>query len=293
MDKNKIYLLRLNCKDQVGIVSKISTLLANKNCNIIESKQFTDQDTNSFFIRQSFQLPNELSIETINKEFKNLSNILNANHEIRHIHKTLKTLILASKFDHCLIELINKTKNKNLNLSIEAVISNHNDLKKISLLENLPFYHFPINNDKLKQEKRIIEFIDEKKIDIIILARYMQILSRNFVDRFYGKIINIHHSFLPSFKGAKPYHQAFERGVKIIGATAHFVNQNLDEGPIIEQDVEKVDHELSPSDLVTIGKDIEARVLYKAIKNFSEGRVFLNGKKTIVFKGDKILWMIF
>ena len=163
MDKDKIYLLRLNCKDQVGIVSKISTLLANKNCNIIESKQFTDQDTNSFFIRQSFQLPNELSIETINKEFKNLSYILNANYEIRHIHKTLKTLILVSKFDHCLIELINKTKNKNLNLSIEAVISNHNDLKKISSLENLPFHHFPINNDKLKQEKRIIEFIDEKK----------------------------------------------------------------------------------------------------------------------------------
>ena len=289
MDQNKIFLLRLNCKDQVGIVSKISTLLANKNCNIIESKQFTDQDTNSFFIRQSFQLPNQLNIETIKKEFENLSDILNANYEIRHIHKTLKTLILVSKFDHCLVELINKTKNKNLNLSIEAVISNHNDLKKISLVENIPFYHFPINKDKLHQEKNIIQFIDEKKIDIIILARYMQILSKNFVNRFYGKIINIHHSFLPSFKGAKPYHQAFERGVKIIGATAHFVNQNLDEGPIIEQDVEKVDHELSPSDLVTIGKDIEARVLYKAIKNFSEGRVFLNGKKTIVFKGDKIL----
>ena len=289
MDQNKIYLLRLNCKDQVGIVSKISTLLANNNCNIIESKQFTDQDTNSFFIRQSFQLPNLLNIETVKKEFENLSDILNANYEIRHIHKTLKTLILVSKFDHCLIELINKTKNKNLNLSIEAVISNHNDLKKISKVENIPFYHFPINNDKLHQEKNIIQFIDEKKIDIIILARYMQILSKNFVNRFYGKIINIHHSFLPSFKGAKPYHQAFERGVKIIGATAHFVNQNLDEGPIIEQDIEKVDHELSPSDLVAIGKDIEARVLYKAIKNFSQGRVFLNGKKTIVFKGDKIL----
>ncbi len=288
MDQDKIYLLRLNCKDKVGIISKISTLLANKNCNIIESKQFTDQDTNSFFIRQSFQLPNELCIESINKEFKNLSNILNANFEIRHIHKTLKTLILVSKFDHCLIELINKTKNKNLNLSIEAVISNHNDLKKVSLVENLPFHHFPINNDKLKQEKRIIKFIDEKKIDIIILARYMQILSRNFVDRYYGKIINIHHSFLPSFKGAKPYHQAYERGVKIIGATAHFVNLELDEGPIIEQDIEKVDHELSPNDLISIGKDIEARVLYKAIKNFSEGRVFLNGKKTIVFKGDKL-----
>ena len=289
MNQDKIYLLRLNCKDKVGIVSKISTLLANKNCNIIESKQFTDQDTNSFFIRQSFQLPNELNIENINKEFENLSDILNANYEIRHIHKTLKTLILVSKFDHCLIELINKTKNKNLNLSIEAIISNHNDMKKISSVESIPFYHFPINNDKLNQEKRIVEFIDEKKIDIIILARYMQILSKNFVNRFYGKIINIHHSFLPSFKGAKPYHQAFERGVKIIGATAHFVNQNLDEGPIIEQDVEKVDHELSPNDLVTIGKDIEARVLYKATKNFSEGRVFLNGKKTIVFKGDKIL----
>ena len=289
MNQDKIYLLRLNCKDKVGIVSKISTLLANKNCNIIESKQFTDQDTNSFFIRQSFQLPNELNIENINKEFENLSDILNANYEIRHIHKTLKTLILVSKFDHCLIELINKTKNKNLNLSIEAIISNHNDMKKISSVESIPFYHFPINNDKFNQEKRIIEFIDDKKIDIIILARYMQILSKNFVNRFYGKIINIHHSFLPSFKGAKPYHQAFERGVKIIGATAHFVNQNLDEGPIIEQDVEKVDHELSPSDLVAIGKDIEARVLYKAIKNFSEGRVFLNGKKTIVFKGDKIL----
>ena len=289
MDQDRIYLLRLNCKDQVGIVSKISTLLANKNCNIIESKQFTDQDTNSFFIRQSFNLPIGLSIETINKEFENLSNILNATYEIRHIHKTLKTLILVSKFDHCLIELINKTKSKNLNLSIEAVISNHNDLKNITSLESLPFYHFPINNDKLNQEKCIIEFIEENKIDIIILARYMQILSTKFVDQFYGKIINIHHSFLPSFKGAKPYHQAFERGVKIIGATAHFVNQNLDEGPIIEQDIEKVDHELTPSDLVAIGKDIEARVLYKAIKNFSEGRVFLNGKKTVVFKGDKIL----
>ena len=289
MNQDKVYLLRLNCKDQVGIVSKISTLLANKNCNIIESKQFTDQDTNSFFIRQSFELPNELNIEIIKKEFENLSVTLNAEYEIRHIQKTLKTIIMVSKFDHCLIELINKTKNKNLNLSIEAVVSNHNDLKKISSLETIPYHHFPINNDKLNQEKKIIRVINEKKIDIIILARYMQILSRNFVDRFYGKIINIHHSFLPSFKGAKPYHQAFERGVKIIGATAHFVNQNLDEGPIIEQDVEKVDHELSPSDLVTIGKDIEARVLYKAIKNFSEGRVFLNGKKTIVFKGDKIL----
>ena len=288
MDKDKIYLLRLNCKDRVGIVSKISTLLAEKNCNIIESKQFTDQASNNFFIRQTFQLPDDLNVKYIEKEFEKLSNKLNANFEIRHIKKTLKTLILVSKFDHCLIELINKTRNKNLNLSIEAVISNHNDLKNITSVENIPFYYFPINEDKFNQENKIIHFIDENKIDVIILARYMQILSKKFVDAFYGKIVNIHHSFLPSFKGANPYHQAYERGVKIIGATAHFVNLELDEGPIIEQDIEKVDHELSPNDLISIGKDIEARVLYKAIKNFSEGRVFLNGKKTIVFKGDKL-----
>ena len=177
MDKDKIYLLRLNCKDQVGIVSKISTLLANKNCNIIESKQFTDQDTNSFFIRQSFQLPNELSIETINKEFKNLSNILNANYEIRHIHKTLKTLILVSKFDHCLVELINKTKNKNLNLSIKAVISNHNDLKKISLVENIPFHHFPINNDKLNQEKHIETSTSDKILNSSLIKSLELLLT--------------------------------------------------------------------------------------------------------------------
>ena len=283
MNQDKVYLLRLNCKDQVGIVSKISTLLANKNCNIIESKQFTDQDTNSFFIRQSFELPNELNIKFIKKEFENLSVTLNAEYEIRHIQKTLKTIIMVSKFDHCLIELINKTKNKNLNLSIEAVVSNHNDLKKISSLETIPYHHFPINNDKLNQEKKIIRVINEKKIDIIILARYMQILSRNFVDRFYGKIINIHHSFLPSFKGARPYHQAYAKGVKILGATAHYVSSQLDEGPIIDQSVERVDHAKTPRDLELIGRDLESITLARAVKYHIERRIFINNSKTVIF----------
>tara|TARA_A100000164_G_scaffold127447_1_gene112990 strand:+ start:421 stop:1290 length:870 start_codon:yes stop_codon:yes gene_type:complete len=289
MDQEKIYLLRFSCKDRIGIVSKISTLLAENNCNIIESKQYTDQDTNSFFIRQSFQIPNVLKIKDMEKSFEKLSNTFDGNFKISPIKKPTRALIMVSKFDHCLIEIFNKVKNKNLNLIIPAVISNHNDLKEITLIENIQFHHFPVNANKLEQEKKVFDFVNNNNIELIILARYMQILSKEFVNKFYGKIINIHHSFLPSFKGAKPYHQAYERGVKIIGATAHFVNQNLDEGPIIEQDIEKVDHELGPKDLVSIGKDIESRVLYKAIKNFSEGRIFLNGQKTVVFKGDKLL----
>lgn len=289
MAQNKIFLLRFSCKDRIGIVSKISTLLANYNCNIIESKQYTDQDTKFFFMRQSFHLPDKTNLNNIEKELKNLSIRFKGEFELYNINKPTNAIIMVSKFDHCLIELLNKIKSKNLNLKISAVISNHNDLAEIVSFEKVPFYYFPINESKLNQERKIINFIDSNKIDIIILARYMQILSEEFVDRFFGKIINIHHSFLPSFKGAKPYHQAYERGVKIIGATAHFVNQDLDEGPIIEQDVEKVDHELCTNDLIAIGRDIESRVLYKAIKNFSEGRIFLNSNKTVVFKGDKLL----
>ena len=174
-------------------------------------------------------------------------------------------------------------------IDIVGVVSNHETFREIVEFNGYKFHHLPIQDNKQKQEEEFHNIAIQSGTQLIVLARYMQILSQDFVSKWSNNCINIHHSFLPSFKGAKPYHQAFERGVKIIGATAHFVNQNLDEGPIIEQDVEKVDHELSPSDLVTIGKDIEARVLYKAIKNFSQGRVFLNGKKTIVFKGDKIL----
>jgi formyltetrahydrofolate deformylase len=173
---------------------------------------------------------------------------------------------------------------------VKAIVSNHENSREIAKFANIPFYFLPVNkSNKLDQEKKIKTIIDENDIQLIVLARYMQILSEGFTDIFQGKIINIHHSFLPSFKGAKPYHQAFERGVKVIGATAHYVTKDLDEGPIIEQDTQIVDHEMMPDDLVSMGQDIETRVLYRALKAHSESRVFLNGKRTVVFKGYRKL----
>ena len=289
MDKDKIYLLRLNCKDQVGIVSKISTLLANKNCNIIESKQFTDQDTNSFFIRQSFLLLNDEKLPDLKNNLETLAKKLNADFFLSEIERPMNTVLLVSKFDHCLNDILLKVRNNSLNLKIKAVVSNHKTAKEISNFSNIPFHFLPIEkSNKLDQEKKLREIINDNDVQLIVLARYMQVLSEEFTNDYAGKIINIHHSFLPSFKGAKPYHQAFERGVKVIGATAHYVTKDLDEGPIIEQDTQEVNHEMMPSDLVLIGRDIETRVLYRAIKAHSERRVFLNDNRTIVFRGQRI-----
>jgi formyltetrahydrofolate deformylase len=200
----------------------------------------------------------------------------------------MNTILLVSKFDHCLNDLLFRVRNKSLNLNIKAIISNHRVAEEIANFSNIPFYYLPVAKDnKVSQEQEIKRIIKEDNVQLIVLARYMQVLSEDFTNEFEGKIINIHHSFLPSFKGAKPYHQAFERGVKVIGATAHYVTKDLDEGPIIEQDTQEVDHEMMPNDLVSIGRDIESRVLYRALKAHSEKRVFLNGKRTIVFKGHR------
>ena len=189
---------------------------------------------------------------------------------------------------HCLNDLLFRVRNKSLNLNIKAIVSNHRVAEEIANFSNIPFYYLPVAKDnKVSQEQEIKRIIKEDNVQLIVLARYMQVLSEDFTNEFEGKIINIHHSFLPSFKGAKPYHQAFERGVKVIGATAHYVTKDLDEGPIIEQDTQEVDHEMMPNDLVSIGRDIESRVLYRALKAHSEKRVFLNGKRTIVFKGHR------
>ncbi|MDB2478538.1 formyltetrahydrofolate deformylase, partial [Alphaproteobacteria bacterium] len=200
----------------------------------------------------------------------------------------MNTILLVSKFDHCLNDLLFRVRNKSLNLNIKAIISNHRVAEEIANFSNIPFYYLPVAKDnKVSQEQEIKRIIKKDNVQLIVLARYMQVLSEDFTNEFEGKIINIHHSFLPSFKGAKPYHQAFERGVKVIGATAHYVTKDLDEGPIIEQDTQEVDHEMMPNDLVSIGRDIESRVLYRALKAHSEKRVFLNGKRTIVFKGHR------
>jgi len=288
INKIETHILTLSCKDQIGIVAKISSMLAKFKCNIVESKQFTDTLNGNFFIRQSFTLFDQKKLGDLTSNLVALSSELNAEFLLSEIENKMSTILLVSKFDHCLNDLLFRVRNKSLSLNIKAIISNHNVAEEIAKFSNIPFYYLPVEKEnKTEQEKEIKKIIYENEVQLIVLARYMQVLSENFTKEFEGKIINIHHSFLPSFKGAKPYHQAFERGVKVIGATAHYVTKDLDEGPIIEQDTQEVDHEMMPNDLVSIGRDIESRVLYRALKAHSERRVFLNGKRTIVFKGHR------
>jgi len=288
INKIETHILTLSCKDQIGIVAKISSMLAKFKCNIVESKQFTDTLNGNFFIRQSFTLFDQKKLGDLTSNLVALSSELNAEFLLSEIENKMSTILLVSKFDHCLNDILFRVRNKSLSLNIKAIISNHNVAEEIAKFSNIPFYYLPVEKEnKTEQEKEIKKIIYENEVQLIVLARYMQVLSENFTNEFEGKIINIHHSFLPSFKGAKPYHQAFERGVKVIGATAHYVTKDLDEGPIIEQDTQEVDHEMMPNDLVSIGRDIESRVLYRALKAHSERRVFLNGKRTIVFKGHR------
>ena len=286
--KIETHILTFYCKDQIGIVAKISSILAKYKCNIVESKQFTDTLNGNFFIRQSFILFEKTKIEDLRSSLNLLSSDLKGVHFLSEIDNKMDTVLLVSKFDHCLNDLLFRVRNNSLNINIKAIISNHKVAQEIAEFSNIPFHYLPVDkNNKDQQEQKIKKILYDNNIELIVLARYMQVLSESFTNEFEGKIINIHHSFLPSFKGAKPYHQAFERGVKVIGATAHYVTKELDEGPIIEQDTQEVDHEMMPDDLISIGRDIESRVLYRALKAHSEKRVFLNGKRTIVFKGHR------
>ena len=289
-NKIETHVLKLSCKDQVGIVAKISSLLASLKCNIVESKQFTDQQNGNFFIRQSFTLNEKNKLPKLKNRLELLSNELNADFFLSEIESSMNSVLMVSKFDHCLNDLLFRVRSNSLNLTVKAIISNHKIAEEIANFSKIPFYYLPINKyNKQEQEQKIKDIIYKNDVELLVLARYMQVLSEDFTDEFEGKIINIHHSFLPSFKGAKPYHQAFERGVKVIGATAHYVTKDLDEGPIIEQDTQEVDHEMMPNDFVLMGRDIESRVLYRALKAHLEKRVFLNGKRTIVFKGQRFL----
>tara|TARA_B100000900_G_scaffold316829_1_gene275817 strand:- start:569 stop:1441 length:873 start_codon:yes stop_codon:yes gene_type:complete len=288
-NKIETHILKLSCKDQIGIVAKISSILAESNCNIVESKQFTDQKNGNFFIRQSFTLLNNNMLPNLKNDLEHLAKKLKADFFLSEIECPMNTIMLVSKFDHCLNDILFRVRNNSLNLKIKAVVSNHKIAQDIADFSNIPFHYLPIEkSNKLDQEKKLKEITYSNDVELIVLARYMQVLSDEFTNEYAGKIINIHHSFLPSFKGAKPYHQAFDRGVKIIGATAHYVTKDLDEGPIIEQDTQEVNHEMMPNDLVLMGRDIESRVLYRAIKAHSERRVFLNENRTIVFRGQRI-----
>lgn len=276
------YILKLACDDTKGIVAKVSGFLFDMGGFIIQSAQFGDSSTGKFFMRTEFSC--DKNISEIETSFKVTASNFGMEYSFTDTNIPAKTLIAVTKENHCLLNLIQKNRIGALDTEIVGVISNREDLRSTVEQEGLDFHFLPIENDKKSQEQKILELFSEKQADLLVLARYMQVLSDETCKILEGKAINIHHSFLPGFKGAKPYHQAYDRGVKIIGATAHYVTNELDEGPIIEQEVIRVDHSFSPEDLKIAGQDIESRVLYNAVKWHLEQRIILNGNKTVIFK---------
>ncbi len=284
---NKIYILTLSCKDIRGIVASVTGFLAEKNGFIIESAQFGDASTGQFFLRIEFSTDenspseDELKILFYNEVAKRFA----MDWQLHDKARKARVLIMVSKYGHCLNDLLHRYATATLPIEVSAVISNHLDFKSQVEWYNIPFHHLPIEaGKKAEQEAKVFDIIEKNHIDLVVLARYMQVLSPELCTKLVGRAINIHHSFLPGFKGAKPYHQAFDRGVKLIGATAHYVTADLDEGPIIEQEVARVDHTYKPEDLEAVGRDSECSVLARAIKYHIEHRVLINGHKTVVFK---------
>jgi formyltetrahydrofolate deformylase len=281
MEKKK-YILTISCLDTIGIVAAVTNLLAKKNCFVFSSDQFSDLTTRHFFMRIVFD---SHEIEEIKKTLTQLNEVYNWQLHIQDMDYKPKVVILVSTQSHCLSDILNKKLENRLQIEIPAIISNHNKLREMASWHEIPFYHLPVNaENKQDQESKILEIIKKSKADLVVLAKYMQILSEDLCKALEGKAINIHHSFLPSFKGGKPYHQAHERGVKLIGATGHFVTSQLDEGPIICQEVIPVNHRYTVEDYVRYGADVESLVLSRCIKYFIDKRILLNGNKTIVFR---------
>ena len=285
MKMTEKFILTLSCQNRRGIVSKISTAIFYAEGNIVEADQFDDPRTDQFFMRVAFELPQHQH-ENLTAQLDALKHDLTMRLNLRRIGDKQRVLILVSKFDHCLVDLLYRTRIGELDMEIVGIVSNHpREVFAHSGFGDIPFHHLPVSTaTKASQEAQIRNLIEESRADLVVLARYMQILSDEMAAYLSGRCINIHHSFLPGFKGAKPYHQAHLRGVKLIGATAHYVTGDLDEGPIIEQDVERVRHADSPEDLVRKGRDIERRVLARALGFHLDGRAMMNGSTTIVFR---------
>jgi len=281
------YVLTIRCPDTVGIVAAVSTCLSDQNAFIKESSHFGDPDTGHFFMRTVFRSANgdELPRHTITSGFDDLAKKFSMHWELYDSTEKVKTVIAVSRFGHCLNDLLHRVQIGAIPIEVVAVIANHETFRDLVEWHNIPFHYFPVSPEtKSKQELSIQNVIKDTEAELLVLARYMQILTPGFCDRLPGKIINIHHSFLPGFKGARPYHQAHARGVKIIGATAHYVTADLDEGPIVEQAVERVDHMMTPEDLIHLGRDIESSVLSRAVRWHAERRVLINGTKAVVFR---------
>lgn len=286
MSDNKEFVLTVSCVDVKGIVAAVAGFISSHDGFIIEATQYGDPITGHFFQRIHFLLSDTSpDYGVLRARFATeVATPFGMRFGLHDVSRRPRVLLMVSKFGHCLNDLLHRHQSGNLKVDIPAVISNHEDMRSLVEWHHIPFYHFPLaQGGKDAQEAKIIEVIEREQIDVTVLARYMQILSPHLCEVLAGRAINIHHSFLPSFKGAKPYHQAHERGVKIIGATAHYVTADLDEGPIIEQEVVRVNHTLSPDEMVQVGRDIESRVLARALKFHVEHRVLLNGKKTVVF----------
>ncbi|MFP6778769.1 MAG: formyltetrahydrofolate deformylase [Alphaproteobacteria bacterium] len=281
------FILTLSCPDTSGIVAEVAGFMADQKLTIKESNQFGDSETDSFFMRVkalSISDKDNIDINDIKKDFEVIAQKRQMQFNVYNTSIKPKIIIMVSKFDHCLVDLLYRVKTGELKAEIAAIISNHSDTEELAQSYNIPFHMIKVNSENKKDAEKSLESLVLKyNAEAIILARYMQILSKEISDKFSSKIINIHHSFLPSFKGASPYKQAYKRGVKLIGATAHFVTSDLDEGPIIEQDVARVTHVTSPSDMVAAGRDVERLVLFRAVKFYIERRVLLNKHKTIVF----------
>ena len=276
-------ILTLQCKDRAGIVSAVSTCLFRHGGNITEAQQFNDPDTGEFFMRVAFAINND-EIPVMTAALGAAASPFEMTWRLRPEHEKMRVMILVSKLDHCYRDLLHRMHTGELNMEVVAVVSNHPQENQLIVARDIPFHHFPVTHaTKVAQERRIKDLVTALKPDLVVLARYMQILSDDLAGFLTGRCINIHHSFLPGFKGAKPYHQAHERGVKLIGATAHYVTADLDEGPIIEQDVERVRHSDAADILVRKGRDIERKVLSRAVGYHLADRVFLSGSKTVVF----------
>tara|TARA_Y100000996_G_scaffold269379_1_gene212073 strand:- start:108 stop:962 length:855 start_codon:yes stop_codon:yes gene_type:complete len=282
---NNQYILRVQCPDKYGIVAKVSTTLNKANLFILDSAHYGDPENKIFFMRAKLIYSKKiLDLNKFSEFFEKECKSLKMKWSIKEERYKPNTAIFVSKYGHCLQDLLYRVDSGILPMNVSCIISNHKDHEKIANWHDIPFFYIPVNkNNKKKSEQETRKIIKELEIDLMILARYMQILSDKMCKDFYGKIINIHHSFLPSFKGAKPYHQAYEKGVKILGATAHYVSSELDEGPIIDQSVERVDHAKTPKDLELIGRDLESITLARAVKYHIERRIFINKTKTVIF----------
>ncbi|MEA3117034.1 MAG: formyltetrahydrofolate deformylase [Paraburkholderia sp.] len=289
MSTEHSFILRLSCPDRPGIVHAVSGFLYEGGGNILDSAQFGDSRTGEFFMRVHFQqVGGDPGLDALRAAFAPLAEQFSMRWEVHDASVKPRVVIMVSKIGHCLNDLLFRYRTGQLPIEIPAIISNHKDFYQLAASYNIPFHHFPLTDStasaKAAQEARVYEVIEQSQAELVVLARYMQILSPSLCERLAGRAINIHHSFLPSFKGAKPYYQAFDRGVKLIGATAHYVTTDLDEGPIIEQEVERVDHSMTPEQLTAIGCDVECVTLARAVKWHIEHRIVLNGTKTVVFR---------